>query len=178
MTGLFEKISNRLLYTAQPFVVVNILASFLFAGIRIYELGAVRHTIADASAPLGLIIHAVIAEILFIGCTMFVLSLFYHLLISFLPTRAAVAIHCILLFVLLAASFGVSQYFTITMVPLSTDLYGYSWDDIVETVSASGGITATTIISLLLLAAVVASLPMLAKKLPTPKPFVQLFYSV
>ena len=176
MSGFFEKISNRLLYSAQPFVIVNILASFLFAGVRIYELASVRHTIADASSPMGIVMQAVISEILFIFCCMFILSLLYQLLVTFLSTRIAITIHCVLLFLILAASFGLTQYFTITMIPLSTDLYGYSWDDIVETVSASGGITITTVLSLFLLAAVVTSLPLLAKRLPTPKPFVQFFY--
>ncbi len=176
MNGFFEKISNRLLYSAQPFVVVNILASFLFAGVRIYELASVRLTIADASSPMGIVMQAVISEILFIFCCMFILSLLYQLLVTFLSTRIAITIHCVLLFLMLAASFGLTQYFTITMIPLSTDLYGYSWDDIVDTVSASGGITITTVLSLFLLAAVVTSLPLLAKRFPTPKPFVQFFY--
>ncbi|MBP6671893.1 MAG: sulfatase-like hydrolase/transferase [Bacteroidetes bacterium] len=177
MSGFFEKISNRLLYSAQPFVVVNILASFLFAGVRIYELASVLQTIADASSPMGILLQSVISEMLFIFCCMFILSLLYQLLVMFLSTRIAITIHCVLLFLILAASFGLTQYFTITMIPLSTDLYGYSWDDIVETVSASGGITITTVLSLILLAAVVTSLPLLAKRLPTPKPFVQFFYA-
>ncbi len=39
-------------------------------------------------------------------------------------------------------SFSLIQYFSVTLIPLGADFFGYTWNDITTTVSASGGLNA------------------------------------
>lgn len=48
--------------------------------------------------------------------------------------------------VLLLIQVSLSQYFLTTLVPLGADLWGYSWNDIKQTVGAAGGINLSLII--------------------------------
>lgn len=46
-------------------------------------------------------------------------------------------------------TFALIQYFSVTLLPLGADFFGYSWSDIKTTVSSSGGLNVTTVIFLI-----------------------------
>ncbi|MFZ4620347.1 MAG: sulfatase-like hydrolase/transferase, partial [Bacteroidota bacterium] len=66
----------------------------------------------------------------------------------------------------------------ITHIPLSADLYGYSWSDIQETIISSGGISPLIIVAFVAIAVLIFSLPSIARRLPAPKFLVQGFYGL
>lgn len=74
-----------------------------------------------------------------------------HIIISLLSLRVAYAISATLFTILIVISFALSHYFTVTLLPLSTDLYGYTWNDIVTTVKSSGGTSVGPVVFLIIL---------------------------
>ena len=76
-------------------------------------------------------------------------SLFWFIpfmLFYLLHKKTARIYFTILAIVLLLIQVSLSQYFLTTLVPLGADLWGYSWNDIKQTVGAAGGINSTIII--------------------------------
>lgn len=49
----------------------------------------------------------------------------------------------------IGASFGLIHYFSITLLPLGADFFGYTWNDIKTTVSSSGGLSPIPVILLI-----------------------------
>ena len=95
-------------------------------------------------------------------------------LIWFLPFALLYLLHkkmakiffIVLSVLLIVIQVSLSQYFLTTLVPLGADLWGYSWNDIKQTVGAAGGINITTIIILsVAVVLIIVSLIYLPKKL-------------
>ena len=176
--SVVERTGNRLLYNSHPFVAVNYFAGILLLLIRLYELIAVGHAVpADASFA-NIIFWSFVADIIFIACVMFVLSIVYHLLSNAANVVVAMRVHLALLMFFVFLTLGLTQYFTVTLLPLSADLYGYSLSDIRETVSASGGVSPFIALFFIAIGVFIAALPAIALKLPSPKFLVQGFYGL
>ncbi|MDQ8154291.1 MAG: sulfatase-like hydrolase/transferase [Gemmatimonadota bacterium] len=79
---------------------------------------------------------------------------------------AARAAHRVALVLIAMLGAALAQYFAVTRVPLGADLYGYSWQDIRETVGASQGVGVGAIIATLVLGAVAWTLPTFARRVP------------
>lgn len=76
-----------------------------------------------------------------------------HIILSLASLRVAYTISISLFTLLILVSFCLSHYFTVTLLPLSTDLYGYTWNDIVTTVQSSGGTSVGPVVFLVILLA-------------------------
>ena len=174
--SLFDRLTNRLLYSAQPFILVNVFISVLFLIIRTYELIAVRNAIPQDASLMSMIGWVILGDILFLAVMMFVLSLIFHSIAAIVNITAAVRVHIVLLLLLVYLTMGLTQYFTVTMLPLSADFYGYSWKDIKETVSASGGISFFVAVLFITVGAIVLYLPAFVRRFPTPRFLVLGFY--
>lgn len=70
-----------------------------------------------------------------------------HVLTGLASRRLAYGISTFLFGLLIIAAFGITRYFVVTRVPLSVDLYGYSFADIRTTVRSSGGLDVFTVIA-------------------------------
>ena len=173
---MIEKIANRLLYTARPFVLVNGTAFIIFLSLRCYELILVAGTLQADSNLISIIVKVIVLDIFVVGAMMCVLSLFFLLFSSLLNERTAVKIHLVLLLLAAYGSLSLTQYFSVTLIPLSADLYGYSLKDIKETVSASGGISIVGLILFFIVGAVIFLLPLVVRNLPLPKFMIYGFY--
>jgi lipoteichoic acid synthase len=173
---MIEKIKNRLLYTAHPFVLVNVIVIFIFLSLRCYELFLVSSALPAESDISDLILKALILDIFVAGSMMFVLSLIFHLFSTVFSERVAIAAHLALVLIAVYVVMALTQYFSVTLIPLSSDLYGYSPKDIQETVSASGGIKIISLILYIILSAVIFLLPRFVRNLPLPKFMVYGFY--
>ncbi|HAP35056.1 MAG TPA: hypothetical protein DCQ28_03615 [Bacteroidetes bacterium] len=175
---MIEKIVNRLLYTARPFVLVNGAAYIIFLLIRCYELFMVVGALQGGSGQSSLIIQALVLDLFVVAAVMFVLSLLFFLFSSLLNERTALKIHLVLLLLAVYGAMALTQYFSITLIPLSSDLYGYSLNDIKETVNASGGISIAGLIGFLAVGAVILLLPKIVGNLPLPKFIIYGFYGI
>lgn len=76
-----------------------------------------------------------------------------HIILSLASLRVAYTVSVSLFTLLILVSFCLSHYFTVTLLPLSTDLYGYTWNDIVTTVQSSGGTSVGPVVFLVILLA-------------------------
>jgi lipoteichoic acid synthase len=76
-----------------------------------------------------------------------------HIILSLVSLRVAYIVSASLFTVLILVSFCLSHYFTVTLLPLSTDLYGYTWRDVITTVRSSGGASAGPVVFLVILLA-------------------------
>ncbi|MBI2408317.1 MAG: sulfatase-like hydrolase/transferase [Gemmatimonadetes bacterium] len=80
--------------------------------------------------------------------------------------RAARLAHRAALVVVALVAAALSQYFAVTLVPLGADLFGYSWLDIRETVTASGGVSIGAVLGLALVGAAAWIVPNLGRRVP------------
>jgi lipoteichoic acid synthase len=166
---------NTVLYRSHPFVMVNVLALPVFLLFRFYELSSVAGT--DA-VPIGTIYTAAVGiDILTFGSLMFFLSIVFFAVGSLFNDRIALNVHCGLLSAAGVISFALSHYYTVSHIPLGADLFGYSWNDITETVSSSGGVNVLIPVVLAAVVAVMFFLPALALRFPAPKFIVLGFYA-
>lgn len=93
-------------------------------------------------------------DLVFFLRSTFFLGVLYFLFALF-SARAAKAAYVTAVVLLTTAQVGLMYYFSQTSVPLGADLYGYSWDEIKQTVGAAGGLSWPVVVSALLLVALV-----------------------
>lgn len=67
-------------------------------------------------------------------------------IISMANEKLGRTVSVILFSFMLIFHFVVTQYFVVTLLPLSSDLFGYSYDDLVTTVSSSGSVSISAIL--------------------------------
>jgi len=80
-----------------------------------------------------------------------------YILIYFVNKKIAKVVFIVLSILLLLIQVSLSQYFISTLVPLGSDLWGYSIADIKQTVGASGGLPILLMIALIVLVALSVS---------------------
>jgi lipoteichoic acid synthase len=104
--------------------------------LRIYESLQLMSQLEEGNT--NLVLKGIVYDVGFaLACSVAVLIV--QILISLFNTSGARVVSvCLMAFVLLI-SFSVIQYFTVTKLPLSADLFGYSLDEIKTTVGSSGG---------------------------------------
>ncbi|NUN68385.1 MAG: sulfatase-like hydrolase/transferase [Bacteroidetes bacterium] len=171
-----SSIATSVLYRSHPYVMVNVFALFVLSVIRTYELIRVSGALPEGTSVFPLVLQIVRVDLLTWGPLLFVLTMLYLTLSQFFGDRAALRVHTILLSVIAAVSVGLSQYFSMTLVPLGADLFGYSWSDITETVTASGGLDLLAVGGIIMVIAVMLLLPWAARRLPSPRPMIVAFY--
>ncbi|MET0463918.1 MAG: LTA synthase family protein [Chitinophagaceae bacterium] len=117
------------------------------------------------ASGLRFIALALLTDLLFLGSTgLLLLALF--LAISIASIQAARIVFFIIALLLTFGYFALLQYFNSTTVLLGADLYGYSLQDIQQTVGASGGLNWKTItLIILLIAGVVGVFYFLGKRI-------------
>ena len=130
--------------TLKQFIPASVIFAILFLVLRIYELVLLRSVVGDevhiSRIEIGAIGYdAVFALILISGV------LVIHLFISIVSKGTACVISAIIFMLLLVFDYGVIQYFSSTLTPLSTDLFGYSPQEIFTTVLSSGGVRWTSV---------------------------------
>lgn len=172
------KIVNHLLYSARPFVLVNIAAFMIFLLFRTYELVQVGGALQTDSDFSDVILKAYILDFFVTGTMLALLSMIFLSLSALIGERIALWIHLLLLVFFAFGSLALTQYFSVTLIPLSSDLYGYSLNDIKETISASGGINILGLIVFVIVGAMFFFLPKLVHQLPLPKFVIFGYYSL
>lgn len=173
-----SSLMSSLLYRSHPFVMVNLMAGVLLFIIRAYELWQAAGAVPEGASLFITALQIIRVDVLTYGTVFFILTLLFLLLSRLANDRVALRVHTILLALLGAASMGLSQYFTMTLVPLGADLFGYSLADIAETVTASGGLDLFAAAALVSIIALMLFLPVIARRLPSPRPVVLTFYLV
>ncbi len=143
MSGFSFVVLSRdvLLRTAHPFVAMNLIAVALLLLMRVYELFSVSRALSDDTGAFGFAAQILFVEGSVLGAVMFVLSLLFALTCRIFSEKTALRLHQTFLGMILAGSFLLAEYFSVTLVPLGADLFGYTVTDIAETIGASGGVS-------------------------------------
>lgn len=155
----------RLLLSAADFARASVGLLPVVLLLRAYErvLAGASHALPSASAAEWL--RALLSDVSFTLCVAAVLALPVLALAFASPTVARIAHRAALVVVALVGA-ALAQYFAVTLVPLGADLFGYSWHDIRETVGASRGVSAISVLAFVLVGAAAWVLPRLALRLP------------
>lgn len=82
--------------------------------------------------------------------TLLMVYLIYLLVFAVVPKASSIVLR-IMFLLLTVLHLGLILYFNSSLVPLGSDVYGYSIADMVQTVGASGGVSITSVIGLLLI---------------------------
>ena len=150
-----EPLRERLTFAAQQFTILSIAFFCLVIILRIYEMIMIsaKHALPISFANIFIPIGA--ADILFF----LVFSGFFALIVIpfalFFP-NASRRIYYSFLVITGIIHFGLVQYFSVTLVPLGADIFGYSMDDIRFTVKTSSSIGIKTFLPYIILAIVIA----------------------
>ena len=141
-----KKIPVTIYHSFQEYSSYAIVLLCLFFAARAYEI--VYEIIKHGTPKL-------LYQVVFLGLSKDISYFLFTGLIWFVPFMVFYLLHKIfarIYFVLLSITLlliqvSLSQYFLTTAVPLGADIWGYSWNDIKQTVGASGGINISLIIS-------------------------------
>ncbi|MCW3090954.1 MAG: icaA 2 [Ferruginibacter sp.] len=98
-----------------------------------------------------------------------------HMLLSLINKRLAAGVTISISIIITLISVALMQYFSLSFVPLGADLFGYSMNDIKQTVGASGGINIATIVALLtVILGLLAIFKWVSPRLQRPAKWIQL----
>lgn len=170
-----SRLTNYVLYRSRPFVPVTITAIGALLLIRAVEMYFTASEHPDIAVPAGLLAGIFFHDILF---SLFSFALFAPVYFLIERHSGAAAYRLLIVFIAfqILLAFLLGQYFSVTLVPLSSDLYGYSWHDITETISSSGGIDAGVVIAGSLVVSLVVAIPYIARHVPAPRFVLSTYY--
>lgn len=138
-------LKDNLLSGIKRYLMLNAVFLILLVLVRIYELFYLKHTLTLPSDYLLLEIFGVGHDILmtlnlaaWLLVPFFVLYLFYRPLANF--------IFGILIILFVLTEISLIQYFGITSLLLGTDLFGYSFDEVIKIASAGGGLSVNSLL--------------------------------
>ncbi|WP_276373794.1 sulfatase-like hydrolase/transferase [Chryseolinea sp. H1M3-3] len=150
---------ERLISAIRGFAIVITIFLVVILLLRFYEWHAIAERIEFSYELFRGVLYD-ISSALFFGAIVFVPVILVFLWHAQLGYGLLVALCSLYIIV----SFGLTQYFSITLIPLGADFFGYTWNDVTTTVRASDGLDAVPIILLLLLIAFFIVLSYLLKK--------------
>ncbi len=141
---------NRIIESIKKILPATVLYVAAFLLIRLYELvmvsGHYSHVGNIAAYELKGLGYDLIVSLSIVSVVILL-----HILLSLASLRIAYTVCATLFTLLILVSFCLSHYFTVTLLPLSTDLYGYTWNDIITTVRSSGSTSVGPVVFLIIL---------------------------
>jgi phosphoglycerol transferase MdoB-like AlkP superfamily enzyme len=159
---------NRLKLAALSFIQIALAWLVVLLLIRFYEvlLNGLSHEF-PSGLP-GFLFWSVVADVVFWLRWLFLEYIIFSLLalVSLKFSKIAFKVFVVIMSII---HVGLIQYFHTSLVPLGADLYGYSIEDIKQTVGASGGMNIQLVVSFIfLLAMVIAGLKLVPHKIKPP----------
>lgn len=148
----------------KRFLTINVVFFILLLLVRIYEYFYLRNTI---SLPLG----SLKLELLGFGYDVLMLFnlsallFFPFIVIYLLSARLANLISGFLLIFFILTEIALIQYLGTTSLLLGTDLFGYTFDEVIQIVSASGGFSIATILLVVICITLMVSLLVFSNRL-------------
>lgn len=133
-----------------------------------FVLLSTNHVLPENVA--ALIFQILLTEVLYYISVFLPIGVVF-IVFSFINTKFANGFLVFITAVFQLLGFLLGHYFSITNVPLGSDFWGYSFGDITETVSSSGGISPASILLLIVVSLVIIYLPIISRKIQIPKYF-------
>lgn len=168
--------TTRLRETAGAFAVIALTFLPLALLVRAYELLAVSRAHVLPPGVGALAARGAADDLLVVLWAS--AALLPLLLLAQVAPRAAAWLQRGALALLAMAGVALAQYFAVTYVPLGADLFGYDWEAVKQTASASGALTLAGLLPVLAAGALTWALTGLAMRLPAPRPLVAGFFAL
>ena len=132
----------------KRFMSLNLVFFILLVLVRIYEYILLLNSITLPDGSIMLEIQGIGHDILILFILAACFSIPY-LLVYLISKRLANVVYGTLIILFLLAEVGLIQYLATTSLLLGTDLFGYTLDEVINIVSASGGFSVITMILLI-----------------------------
>ncbi len=159
---------ERVLGAAQQFTDLSIAYAALVIILRVYEMIMISFKHALPVSYGHIIVPIILADIIFFLAFSGVISLFLIPLCLYYPNTSRRVYYAVLAIAGIL-HFGLLQYFSVTLVPLGADFFGYTLSDIQFTVKSSTGISFKTFLPYIILIAVLSSHFLLRNRIHTGK---------
>lgn len=181
MSSLFYKTRKDLFLfleeTSKRFFQLLIATIFLFSVIRVFEYFFISHLHNLPVNSLRLAASGIFYDIVFlfeIGGY----AVIPFFLVSYFKPKVAGIIFIAIALLLLLGNFLLIFYYSKSLVPLGADLFGYSVQEILHTVQASGGINLLLLLPVLVLVLLGVFVFHYSKRIPLPNIFIYLFFAI
>jgi len=164
ITSRRKILKDNIIMGIKKFATINVVFFILLLLVRIYEYFYLRNTI---SLPLGSL-KLELSGFGYDGLMLFHLSAWFFfpfMVVYLLSKRLANLISGFFLIFFALTEIALIQYLGTTSLLLGTDLFGYTFDEVIQIVSASGGFSIATILLVMVSIALMISLFMFSKKL-------------
>ena len=142
-------LKDKLISGVKRYLILNLVFFLLLVLVRIYELIYLKHTITLPTGNLDLELAGIGHDLLML----FNLSAWFFLpfmVIYLISKRLANFIFGLLIIFFALAEIALIQYLGTTSLLLGTDLFGYTFDEVVKIVSASGGFSVFSVLLILI----------------------------
>ena len=155
---------GRFTLALQQFTTLSLALFTLVIVLRVYEVIVISLKHAVSIPFIEIIPPMISSDMIFFFTLSGFLSIFLVPLAAYAPIAARWTYY-----LMLAAGgiihFGLIQYFTVTLVPLGTDFFGYTMDDIRFTIKTSSGIGIKTFLPYIILVAIILLHRILSKRM-------------
>lgn len=155
---------DHIIQGIKRFLTINVVFFILLLLVRIYEYFYLRNTISLPFGSLKLELSGIGYDVLML----FNLSawlFFPFMVIHLLSARLANLLSGFLLIFFVLTEIALIQYLGTTSLLLGTDLFGYTFDEVIQIVSASGGFSIATILLVVVCIALMVSFLMFSNRL-------------
>ncbi|OIO20534.1 MAG: phosphoglycerol transferase [Ignavibacteria bacterium CG_4_8_14_3_um_filter_37_9] len=181
MSRLFYRTREDLFFflkeTSKRFSQLTISSISLFFAVRVFEYIFISHLQNLPVNGLELAASGIFYDIIFLLkiCGYAAVPFF---LISFYKSKIAEIIFISISTLLLLGNLLLIFYYSKSLIPLGADLFGYSVEEIVHTVQASGGVNLLMLLPVLVLILFVLLVFRYSGKIPLPKSLVSFFFVI
>ena len=166
---------SRLASPSQNLIALLTGLFLLFIPSRIYEFVSVAISHSLTSRWELFFLSGMIYDLLFVLSVGVVVTVPF-LVLSFWHLKTARIFFAFIGGIILIIHLGLLGYFINTNIPLGADFYGYSWQEINLTVSASNGLSIWTVIPFLIILCLAAAVFVYSKRVTVPRNVIISFY--
>lgn len=168
-----KRFSDRLFEELCSFILLALILLSIVLQLRIFELiyNQVLHSI-DATVRLPKLYSVAFASDLFFWFKFSTILFLIYLPLFFISKKLSKVVLVSIIFIYLLLQLSLTLYFSQSLVPLGSDIYGYSIADIRQTIGASGHVSVSVIlIAILFILAYLAAFYYIPKKIKLGRRF-------
>lgn len=165
ITGRHKRIWARLSNAVSSFAVLALILLGVVFLLRLFEL-VYNLTLHSTKVSVLKLYSSAFSTDLFFWFRFSMLQLIIYIPLFLISKKLSKVIFVAIAFFYLILQLSLTQYFTQALVPLGSDLYGYTWADIWLTIGASGHLSLTIIlVSIILVIGYLSAFYFLPKKI-------------
>lgn len=168
-----KRFSERLFEELGSFILLALILLSIVLQLRIFELiyNQILHS-TNANVSLPGLYSAAFATDVFFWLRFSALLFFIYLLLFFISKKLSKVVFVAIVFIYLLLHLSLTLYFSQSLVPLGSDIYGYSIADIRQTVGASGHVSISIILfAIIFILAYIAAFYYIPKKVKLGRRF-------